>query len=319
MIDRVTRIEAEPWRLKAGGVIEAEYDVPPDAWYFAADRQDVMPFVILLEAALQPCGWMAAYHGAALTSPNDLCFRNLGGKARLHAPVRRDAGTLTTRVHITGASRSAGMIIVTFDFAMSRASEIVYEGNTNFGFFSREALAQQVGVPDASLYEMTAVERGRDRSFDYPTEAPYPEKMLRMIDRIEAFVPDGGPKGLGFVQGAKRIDPSEWFFKAHFYQDPVIPGSLGLESLLQLMKVAAAERWGGGPPICFRAMTGSAHQWLYRGQAVPANQKVVVQAFVTQWDDRTRRVTADGLLWVDGKVVYRMTDFTLEEMTKPQP
>ena len=150
--------------------------MPPDAWYFAADRQDVMPFVILLEAALQPCGWMAAYLGAALTSPNDLCFRNLGGKARLHAPVRRDAGTLTTRVHITGASRSAGMIIVTFDFAMRRASEIVYEGNTNFGFFSREALAQQVGVPDASLYEMTAVERGRDRSFDYPTDAPFPDK-----------------------------------------------------------------------------------------------------------------------------------------------
>ena len=44
--------------------------------------------MILLEAALQPCGWMAAYLGAALTSPTDLCFRNLGGKARV---VRRSA------------------------------------------------------------------------------------------------------------------------------------------------------------------------------------------------------------------------------------
>jgi len=318
MIDRITRVDAEPWKLKAGGIIEAEYDVPPDAWYFAADRQEVMPFVMLLEAALQPCGWMAAYLGAALTSQSDLCFRNLGGRALLHAPIGRDAGTLTTRVHITGASRSAGMIIVTFDFAMRRDSEIVYEGNTNFGFFSREALAQQVGIPDASLYELTAEDRGRAQAFDYPTDAPFPEKMLRMIDRVEAFIPDGGPKGLGFVQGAKAVDPSEWFFKAHFYQDPVIPGSLGLESLLQLMKVAAVERWGGGPYIRFRAMIGPAHQWLYRGQAVPANRKVVVQAFITQWDDRTRRVTADGLLWVDGKVVYRMTDFTLEEMTNPR-
>ncbi len=319
MIDRITRVEAEPWKLKAGGVIEAEYDVPPDAWYFTADRQNFMPFVMLLEAALQPCGWMAAYLGAALTSPSDLCFRNLGGKARLHRPIGRDAGTLTTRVHITGASRSAGMIIVTFDFSMSRASEIVYDGNTNFGFFSREALAQQVGIPGVSLYEMTPEEIARARSFDFPTEAPFPEAMLRMIDRVEAFVPDGGPKGLGFVQGAKAVDPSEWFFKAHFYQDPVIPGSLGLESLIQLMKVAAVERWGGGPYTRFRAMTGAAHQWLYRGQAVPANRKVVVQAFVTHWDDRTRRVTADGLLCVDGKVVYRMTDFTLEEMTNRQP
>jgi 3-hydroxymyristoyl/3-hydroxydecanoyl-(acyl carrier protein) dehydratase len=262
---------------------------------------------------------MAAYLGAALTSPNDLCFRNLGGKAQLHAPVGRDAGTLGTRVHITGASRSAGMIIVTFDFAMRRGSEIVYEGNTNFGFFSREALAQQVGVPDASLYEMTVDQRGRAQAFDYPTDAPFPEKMLRMIDSVEAFVPDGGPKGLGFVQGVKVIDPSEWFFKAHFYQDPVIPGSLGLESMLQLLKVAAVARWGGGPHTRFRAMTGSAHQWLYRGQAIPDNRRIVVQAYITHWDDESRRLTADGLLWVDGKVVYRMTDFTLEEMTNPQP
>ncbi len=132
-----------------------------------------------------------------------------------------------------------------------------------------------------------------------------------MIDRIEALAADGGPNGLGFVQGAKTVDPSEWFFEAHFYQDPVIPGSLGLESLLQLLKVLAVERWGGGPHTRFRSMTTSAHHWLYRGQVVPANQKVVVQAFVTKRDDGTRRLTADGLLWVDGKVVYRMNDFTL--------
>ena len=48
--------------------VEAEYDVPPDAWYFAADRQARMPFAVLLEVALQPCGWLAAYVGSALTS-----------------------------------------------------------------------------------------------------------------------------------------------------------------------------------------------------------------------------------------------------------
>ncbi len=132
-----------------------------------------------------------------------------------------------------------------------------------------------------------------------------------MIDRVEAFVPDGGPKGLGFVQGALAVDPSAWYFKAHFYQDPVIPGSLGLESLLQLLKVAAVERWGGGPRTRFRAMVGAPHSWLYRGQVTPANRRVVVQAVVTGRDDRTRQLTADGLLWVDGKVIYRMSDFAL--------
>ena len=104
-----------------------------------------------------------------------------------------------------------------------------------------------------------------------------------MIDRVEAFVPDGGPNGLGFLQGAKTVDPSEWFFKAHFYQDPVIPGSLGLESLLQLLKVAAVERWGGGPRTRFRAMTGPAAPLaLPRPGRRRTTDKVVVQAFVTE-------------------------------------
>ncbi len=36
-------------------------------WYFAANRQATMPFAVLLEIALQPCGWLAAYLGSALT------------------------------------------------------------------------------------------------------------------------------------------------------------------------------------------------------------------------------------------------------------
>ena len=49
-----------------------------------------------------------------------------------------------------------------------------------------------------------------------------------------------------FNRAILLMDPSDWFFKAHFYQDPVCPGSFwGLESLIQMMKVAARERWKG--------------------------------------------------------------------------
>ena len=34
--------------LKAGGTIETEYDVPADAWYFAANRQPTMPLAVLV-------------------------------------------------------------------------------------------------------------------------------------------------------------------------------------------------------------------------------------------------------------------------------
>jgi len=135
---------------------------------------------------------------------------------------------------------------------------------------------------------------------------------LRMIDRIDLFVPDGGPSGLGFIRGIKDVDPDEWFFKAHFYEDPVTPGSLGLESFIQLVKFAAVERWGWqkGDIIAAVALERK-HRWLYRGQVVPTNSRVTVSAWITAVDEQERILTADGFLAVDGKLIYQMNHFTV--------
>ncbi|MCK4468977.1 MAG: hypothetical protein KAU60_11555, partial [Desulfobacterales bacterium] len=114
-IDRIVSIEPEPWVLKPDGWIEAEYDVPYDAWYFKSDRGRLMPFCVLLEIALQSCGWLAAYMGSALKSKNDLKFRNLGGNAILHDNVSREAKTLTMRARTKKVSEAGDMIIEEFD------------------------------------------------------------------------------------------------------------------------------------------------------------------------------------------------------------
>ena len=41
--------------------IEAEYDVPPGAWYFDENGYPTMPFAVLMEVGLQPCGWLASW------------------------------------------------------------------------------------------------------------------------------------------------------------------------------------------------------------------------------------------------------------------
>ena len=311
-MDRVTAVRGEPWQMNAGAMAEAQYDLPVDAWFFAADRQPRMPFSVLLEAALQPCGWLAAYVGSALQSPTDISFRNLGGTAIQHRAVTPDSGTLTCTATLTKAATSGGMIIQEFDFTVADAAGILYEGDTMFGFFSREALANQVGIRDAKPYLPTQGEAERSCSLDYPTEAPFPEKKLRMIDRIESFIPDGGPAGLGYLRGIKEVDPDEWFFKAHFYEDPVTPGSLGLESFMQLLKFAAVERWGWQQGNIFEAAAlGATHRWLYRGQIVPTNRLVTVTAWVTAVDEDKRQLTAAGFLSVDNKTIYQMNDFTV--------
>jgi acyl transferase domain-containing protein/3-hydroxymyristoyl/3-hydroxydecanoyl-(acyl carrier protein) dehydratase len=315
-LDRVTHVTGcAAWKLAAGGTAETEYDVPADAWYFAANRQRQMPFAVLQEVALQSCGWMAAYLGSALASPDDLHFRNLGGTATQHEPVGPDAGTLTTTATMTKVSRSAGMIIQHFDFAVRRAGRPVYTGSTYFGFFTESALANQVGLREAKPYRPSDAEAARGRSYPYPTDAPFPDRTWRMLDAIDLSVPDGGPRRLGHLRSSIPVDPSAWFFKAHFRQDPVWPGSLGLESFLQLLKAAAAQRWGGSPETEWQTPAlGCEHAWVYRGQVVPADGVVTVEAEVTEADDAARLMRADGFLLVDGRVIYQMTGFTVREV-----
>ncbi|QDU22136.1 beta-ketoacyl synthase N-terminal-like domain-containing protein [Urbifossiella limnaea] len=309
-VDRVTEVVGEPFVLKAGAACVAEYDVPPGEWYFDAERSGHMPFSVLLEIALQPCGWLAAYCGSALTSPEDLKFRNLGGKATQHRPVTPDTGTLTMRAKMTNVSKSAGMIIQHYDMAVSDRHGPVYTGTTYFGFFSHAQLANQVGIREAVVPWPSGVDRyGRDT---LPHDPPFPAPQMRMVDRIESYLPAGGAKGLGLVVGRIAVDPGFWFFQAHFYQDPVWPGSLGLESFLQLLKYAAWRRWGDPPAGGWQLSLGRAHSWTYRGQVLPTDREVTVLLEVTAADDATRRLTANGFLTVDGRVIYQMTDFNLE-------
>jgi 3-hydroxymyristoyl/3-hydroxydecanoyl-(acyl carrier protein) dehydratase len=135
-----------------------------------------------------------------------------------------------------------------------------------------------------------------------------------MINRIEAYIPDGGPMGLGFIRGTKTVDPREWFFDAHFYQDPVLPGSLGIESFIQLLKYMARQRW---PHLVdshrFGLLTEQSHSWTYRGQILPHNRLITVEASVTDiQEEPLPMITADGYLQVDGLYIYKMENFGIE-------
>jgi 3-hydroxymyristoyl/3-hydroxydecanoyl-(acyl carrier protein) dehydratase len=311
-LDRVVEVDGPAWTMAAGTTARAEYDIPEDAWYFQADRQDRVPYAVLLEAALQSCGWVSAYMGSALWSDEPLKFRNLGGAATLHVPVDRWSGTLGTAVKVAKVTRSAGMIIQHYEYSVRSGQTLVFDGETYFGFFHPEALAEQAGIREAVPYELTQEEASKARSFAIPDAAPLPDRRWRMVDRIESLVADGGPAGLGVIVGATEVDPDAWFFRAHFLGDPVWPGSLGLESFLQLLKVVAADRWGlDGDAVFDSPAAGQPHRWIYRGQILPTHGAVVTRTVITARDDRRRWLKADGHLLVDGKVIYQMNDFAI--------
>jgi acyl transferase domain-containing protein/3-hydroxymyristoyl/3-hydroxydecanoyl-(acyl carrier protein) dehydratase len=326
-MDRVVRVEPEPWILKPGGWVTSEYDVPADAWYTQANGQRAMPFAVLLEAALQPCGWLAAYLGSALQSDQDLHFRNLDGEAVALREVTPERGVLTARARVTKTSQAGGMILQSFDLEVTQAGEKVYVGTTGFGFFPAKALAEQVGIRVNQWQPLPADHRSialMKLPPTSPSEATgglprrtglaLPARAFGMVDRIDALSLTGGAHDLGYVMGSKTVDPSEWFFAAHFFQDPVMPGSLGLESVIQLVKVWARERFGKltGTHRFESVALDRKHRWTYRGQVIPTNREIQVQAVITKVEDGPSPViTADGYLSVDGRVIYGMKDFAL--------
>jgi 3-hydroxymyristoyl/3-hydroxydecanoyl-(acyl carrier protein) dehydratase len=173
-------------------------------------------------------------------------------------------------------------------------------------------LANQVGIREAKVPWPTETEMSRAENGVLPHEPPFPDDMLRMVDRID-YIPGGGKHGQGLVVGRIAVDPGFWFFKAHFYQDPVWPGSLGLESFVQLLKYVAWKRWGEPPGKAWQTVAyNQPHEWVYRGQVLPTDREVTILLEVAAVDDHNRRLAANGFLLVDGRVIYQMTNFTLE-------
>ena len=329
MMDRVLTSEPQAWKLKPDGWVEACMDVMPDRWYFRANNSHNMPICVLNEVALQPCGWLAAYMGSALRSPSDLRFRNLGGTAQIHADVGSTQTTLQTRARLIKFSEAGDMLIEHFEFQVLNNGEMVYQGDTHFGFFTNKALEEQVGLQGVDLASYGSPGEGAaikpallsdlapltpdDPLGSQSAYASLPATAIRMIDHIDTFEPDGGPHELGLIEASKMVRPDEWFFEAHFLNDPVCPGSLGLESQITLIKYILLQRWPNlAESHCFSLVSDIKHSWTYRGQILPSNKVVRVQAVVTKMiTEPLPRIWCDSLLSVDGLPIYEMKNFSL--------
>ncbi len=304
--------------FEPGAEVVVEYDVPPDAWYFADGSTGHMPFSVLLEAALQPCGWLASYVGSTLQVEEDLFFRNLDGTGTVFAEVGPDAGILSTTARLERVSKTGSMIIVAFSVRCRLSDRPVYALDTVFGFFPEASLRSQAGLP-APEPQRQLLER--------PGEAVPKDRLpglsvgrLALLDRIDGWWPNEGRAGLGALRARMGVDAGQWFFAAHFFQDPVQPGSLGVEAMLDALRAAARLRAGPGGRFEVVA-TGATHKWKYRGQVVPENERVEVTLEVTAdaVDERGRRFEAVASLWVDGKRIYEAEGLALRLVEDPEP
>lgn len=310
-VTRITRFEGPEGRLIPGIEVEAEFDVPPDAWYFDEGRNDAMPFVVLLEAALQPTGVLAVYGGATASATEGLHYRNLDGSGSFVGEVRRrpEIQRLRTVARLVRAARSGATTILSFHIQSDLDGVPVLSLDAAFGIFTGEGLAGARGLPDVPYDDPTNAEPDGAAALTGEESARLPGGRLRLLDRVTGYWPEGGRQGLGRIRAERTIRPGDWYFKAHFFQDPVQPGSLGLEALLQLTGTMALRRGldaGMRAPRFESVVLGRPIEWKYRGQVLPSSRLVTLEAEVTELisDGRGPGVVAVGRLFVDGLCIY---------------
>lgn len=321
-ISRVVSVEVAPRQMQAGATAVMAYDIPADAWYFSENSQATMPFPVLLEAALQPCGWLATYMGGGFAGREEVFFRNLDGSASQYRELSPADTTLITRVKNTRVSVMGGMTIVGFEVQTSSGEQLIYEMDTVFGFFPAESLAQQAGLPTTEA-EQQAIAAPAERQLSLQHRPPryfagslrLPGPMLTLLDSISGYWPKGGSHGKGRVRGHMQVDSNAWFFKSHFYGDPVQPGSLGLEMMLQCLQFYALEENLGNQLAHPRFVVPAEieHSWSYRGQVLPHNKAVVCDLSITdiRIEPAAIVLTANASLWVDDQKIYKADNLSL--------
>ena len=322
-ISRINDVTAPPNAMEQGTTVVAEYDVPRDAWYFKESNTGAMPFGALMEVGLQPCGWLASYTGCALTTDRELFFRNLDGTGEVFREVTPETKRLRTEATLKTISRSGGMIIVGFDVEVATGGgERVFAMDTVFGFFPKEALANQAGL--------TTNDEQRARLSDEAPQTPdltVPgvSESLTMFDRVmgsAGSLPVEEPSN-SRIRSEQDVDPSAWYFNAHFFQDPVQPGSLGVEGMLQLLQtwmVAEGMHREIADPRFVPIATERKTSWKYRGQVVPENEQVTLDMEITERSEPGAErpyAVATVSLWVDGTRIYEVTDLAMEIVSDP--
>jgi 3-hydroxyacyl-[acyl-carrier protein] dehydratase/trans-2-decenoyl-[acyl-carrier protein] isomerase len=137
-----------------------------------------------------------------------------------------------------------------------------------------------------------------------PGNAQLPSPPMLMMDRIIEITANGGKHGKGFIRAEMDIDPSLWFFQCHFLNDPVMPGSLGVDALWQLVGFFLG--WSGKAG---RGRALGAGMVKFAGQVTPKVKTITYQIDMRRVIDRKLVMgIGDGVMLADGKPIYQTED-----------
>ncbi|MFJ9363932.1 hypothetical protein ACIRRA_05900 [Nocardia sp. NPDC101769] len=331
-VDRIQSLVPAGPQMRDGRTV-TEYDVPPRSWYYEDNAFEGLPGSILMESSLQAAALSGACMGTtAMVAPEvKLSVRNLDGTATVLADLDVRGATLRQETTLVSTMQIAGQVLQRFQYTVTADGVPYYEGNSLFGYFTPEALASQIGLDGGASVPrwIDTVDRADladviDIDYhDRPSWSdPRPDDGLHigsghfaLIDRA-TIVKSGGLHGLGYLAGTRRVDPADWYFECHFHTDPVMPGSLGVEAVMQGLQtfVIVADLAAGMGPVRFALATDVPFTWTYRGQILRTEKQMDFELHITdiRCTGNGLRVIADANVFKPGMRIYAFRDIAVD-------
>jgi 3-hydroxymyristoyl/3-hydroxydecanoyl-(acyl carrier protein) dehydratase len=291
-------------------------DIPIDAWFLRENPSGTIPTALVMEIALQPCGFLSAYLDTYAAVPHrEYFFRNLDGKLRRVEPVNLRGKTIRTRARLIQHVVGGGTVIQKFAFSLFCADKIVFDGEATFGYFAAETMLNQVGLDGG---ERLIPQMHTDQAL---ARAARPLDLIRLQQRGGLRLPSGrwhlldevrsargaGRHDGGYLYARRAVNPSDWFYPFHFANDPVMPGSLGVEAIVEAMEAYALAN--GQPGTRFDTLAAQPVEWRYRGQILPTNRVMELEVHLRPQIGPV--LQGDASLWVDGLRIYEINNLTV--------
>ncbi|AIR68611.1 beta-ketoacyl synthase N-terminal-like domain-containing protein [Dickeya fangzhongdai] len=259
-VSRITALSAQKDRLEPG-FIEWEYDIPPDAWYVVDGKA---PAFMSLESSH---AMIVAFTviGCDMMFKGQLCYRAVDSQTTVYSEMPVAGETLRGRVNITSVVKAGGVVLIGYEYFCYVDDRLVFKLVANSGFFSARDMARAKHLDTAAYFretipstrftpplrcdktalsdrEVSALLQGDvaacfGAAYARPGIGHICNPHTRMLDRVVSMSRDGGAFGLGEMLGEVDIDPDHFVFKAHFKNDPVMPGTFLVEGCEQMVKV----------------------------------------------------------------------------------
>lgn len=333
-VSRITKIDASYGELRPSS-IEIEYDVDDDCIYLQGDK--TIANVVYTEAS-QIGIFLGSYIGADFTKAGTLRFRVVDSKITFMSNKPVCLGdTLRLTYRIKNFVKRGETVIVFCSYEVYSGAIMLLKTDAIGGFFLEAELKANKGIIDPKFkcsrkvsetgcpVKKVRIKQYYDAKymnyfFDGKLQACFDDDTMcnnpllyinpqvRMIDAVTEVCNRGGRYGYGYIRGMKKIDASHWAFKAHFKNDPVLPGTLILNGANQLFMFWAMYYgfYNGDSDYKPQIVEGITVDIAFRGQVKPEPSTIFCEIHIKEvrGDKNVDSVIAEvNVYWKDINVI----------------